>query len=89
MMRRVLFTLATIAALGTLSGAAYADDEPPNDPPQEICIGTENQENPYCVGDPDGLTSIELPPIDELTAGSLVSKVGQLAKVGGGVRLPN
>lgn len=80
MIRRILLTLATVAAVGALSGTAYADD-----PPQDLCVGFENQGDPYCVFDEDGLTSIELPPINTPSVPSLSGGISQLVKLGSGL----
>lgn len=77
MIRRILLTVATVAAVGALSGTAYADD-----PPQDLCVGFENQGDPYCVFDEDGLTSIELPPINAPAVPDAPT-VSQLVKIGG------
>lgn len=71
MTRRLLVTLATAAAVATFSSAAALAD-----PPQDVCIGIENDENNICIVDENGLGGIELPPLTEVT---------RMIKVGGGL----
>jgi hypothetical protein len=80
MIRRILLTVATVAAMGALSGTALADD-----PPQDLCVGIENEGDPICVTDEGGLTSIELPPINTPTAPDLSGGITQIVKIGSGV----